>query len=146
MITCYTVTEIWCVTDVIIFHFGPFNKCTKNYDQMMYGSWDIVRDKYNCYFSFWAIFHPFTPLTAPKNKILKKWKKSWRYHHFTYVYQKLWSDDLRFLRYAVRRTDGWKKLHIEVGAPPTVIHTLIQEILLITQSRNLIRWKKIVRQ
>ena len=23
MITCYTVTEIWCVTHVIIFHFGP---------------------------------------------------------------------------------------------------------------------------
>ena len=65
MIICYTVPEIWCVTDVIIFHFGPFlpfypanspknqnfkkmkntsgdniilHKCTKNYDQMMYGS------------------------------------------------------------------------------------------------------------
>ena len=24
MIICYTVPEIWCVTDVIIFHFGPF--------------------------------------------------------------------------------------------------------------------------
>ena len=49
--------------------------CTKNYDQMMYGSWDMVRDRCNCYFSFWAIFCPFTPLTAQKIKILEKWKK-----------------------------------------------------------------------
>ena len=32
-------------------------------------------DRCNCYFSFWAIFCPFTPLTAQKIKILKKWKK-----------------------------------------------------------------------
>ena len=51
------------------------HKCTKNYDQMMYGSWDMVRDRYNCYFSFWAIFCTFTSLTAQKIKILKKWKK-----------------------------------------------------------------------
>ena len=66
MILCYTVPEIWCVTDAIIFHFGLFfallppapqqpkksklkknekalgdiilHMCTKNYDQMMYGS------------------------------------------------------------------------------------------------------------
>ena len=55
---------------IIILHM-----CTKNYDQMMYGSWDMVRDRCNCYFSFWAIFCPFTPLTAQKIKILKKWKK-----------------------------------------------------------------------
>ena len=24
MITCYAVPEIWCMTDVITFHFGPF--------------------------------------------------------------------------------------------------------------------------
>ena len=51
------------------------DKCTKNYDQMMYGSWDTVRDRCNCYFSIWTIFCPFTPLTAQKLKILKKWKK-----------------------------------------------------------------------
>ena len=42
---------------------------------MLYCSWDMVRDRCNCYFSFWAIFCPFTPLTAQKIKILKKWKK-----------------------------------------------------------------------
>ena len=33
--------------DIIILHV-----CNKNYDQMMYGSWDIVHDRWNCYFSF----------------------------------------------------------------------------------------------
>ena len=50
--------------------------CTKNYDQMMYGSWGMVHDRCNCYFSFWAIFCTFTPLKAQKIKILKKWKKT----------------------------------------------------------------------
>ena len=86
--------------DIIILH-----KCTKNYDKMMHDSWDMVHDRCNRYFSFWAIFCTFTPLKAQKLKILKKWKNLWRYHHFTYVYQKIWSDDVRFLRYAARRMD-----------------------------------------
>ena len=63
----------------------------------------------NCYFSFWAIFYLFTPLTAQKINILKKLKKQQqtrRFHHFTYVYQKLRSDDLWFLRYDAQQTDG----------------------------------------
>ena len=50
-------------------------KCTKNHDHMLYCSWDIVSDRYNCYFSFWAIFCPFTPITAQKMKISKKMEK-----------------------------------------------------------------------
>ena len=61
--------------------------CTRNHDHMLYCSWDIVHNRCNCYFSFWAIFCPFTSLTAQKIKILKKWKTSWRYYHFTMVYQ-----------------------------------------------------------
>ena len=97
MIICYTAPEIWHVTDVIvIFHFGLFVAL-------------------------------FTLLTAQKIKFFKKWKKkTWRYLHFTYVYQKLWSDDVWYLRYGAkwmdRRTDGWtdgwKKWLLEVGAPP----------------------------
>ena len=45
------------------------HKYTKNH--MLYCSWDMVCDGCNCYFSFWAIFCPFTPLTAQKMKILK---------------------------------------------------------------------------
>ena len=96
----------------------------------------MVCDGCNCYFSFWAIFCPFTTLIAQKIKISKKKtittiktqnkkttnkqtnkKDTWRYH-FTHVYQKLWLDDVRFLRYGARQTDGRKKLHTEVGAPP----------------------------
>ena len=90
--------------DIITLHM-----CTKNYDQMMYSSWDMVHDRCNCYFSFWAVFCPYTLLTAQKIKILKNEKTPWRYHHFTYVYQKLWSDDIWFLRYAAWQTDGQKK-------------------------------------
>ena len=56
--------------DVIIWH-----KCTKNNDHMLYCSWDIVCNEYNCYFSFWAIFCTFTSLTAQNIKIKKKWGK-----------------------------------------------------------------------
>ena len=59
-------------------------KCTKNYDQMMFGSWDMVHDGCN-YFWFWAIFCPFTYLTAQKIKILKKWKNHLEISSF-YIY------------------------------------------------------------
>ena len=49
-------------------------------------------------------------------------KTTRRYYHFTHVYQKLWLDDVQFLRYGARQTDRWmdrqKKWHIEVAAPP----------------------------
>ena len=79
------------------------NKCTKNQDHMLYCSWDMARDECNCYFSFLTIFCPFTHLTAPKMKISKKWKNTWRYHHFTPVYQKSLSYTILFLRYGAWR-------------------------------------------
>ena len=36
---------------------------------MLYCSLDMPRNGFNCYFSFWAIFYPFTSLTAQKIKI-----------------------------------------------------------------------------
>ena len=36
---------------------------------------DMERDACHCYFSFWAIFCPFTSLTAQKIKIKKSEKK-----------------------------------------------------------------------
>ena len=76
MVICYTVPEIWRVTDVIvIFHFG--------------------------------LFFALLPPNSPKNQNFKKNEKyAWRYHHFIYVYQKLRSDGVRFLRYGARQTDG----------------------------------------
>ena len=50
----------------------------------------MVCDGCNCYFSFWAIFCPFTTLTAPKIKIKKK-KITWRYHdHMLYCSWDIW--------------------------------------------------------
>ena len=57
--------------DLIILH-----KCTKNYEHMVYYSWDIAHNRCNCYFLFWAIFCPFTPLTWLKNENFKKMKKT----------------------------------------------------------------------
>ena len=59
----------------------------------------MTHDGCNYYFSFWAIFCPFTPLTAGKMKIFKKSKSTSRYHHFTLVHQKSYSDPILFLRY-----------------------------------------------
>ena len=73
--------------DIIISH-----KCTKNYDQMIHSSWDKVCDRCNCYFSFWAIFCLFIPLTAQKSKLWKNETNRWRYH-LAYMYQKLWLND-----------------------------------------------------
>ena len=104
MIMCYTVPEIWCMTNAIfIFHFG--------------------------------LFFALLPPKSPKNQNLKKnWKQieknAWRYHHFTHAYQKLWSDDVKFLKYHARQMDGqmdrWKKRHIKVGAPPK--NTMVTDI------------------
>ena len=98
------ISKKWKKTpgDIII-----LDKCTKNHDHMLYFSWDMAHDGCNCYFSFWAIFCPFTPITTQKIKISKKknqQKNACRYHHFRNVYQKL-LDDLRFLRYGVRQTN-----------------------------------------
>ena len=104
MIICYTVPEIWLMKDVIVifilgntFPFYPPNipkkwKFQKNEKQawkyhyftqvlqkswsyMLYCSWDMAHVECNCHFSFQAIFCPFTPLTAQKMKISKKWRK-----------------------------------------------------------------------
>ena len=52
----------------------------------------------------------FSPLRAPlplaAQKIKKNIKKTCcRYHHFTYVYQNVWSDGVWFLRYGVWQMD-----------------------------------------
>ena len=81
---CFLRYEAW-QTDlfVILGHFLPFyptnnppklkfwkneiktgdiiilNKRTKNYDHMLYRSWDMVHDGCNFHFLFWAAFCPF---------------------------------------------------------------------------------------
>ena len=110
----------------------------------------MVRDRCNCYFSFWAISCPFTSLTAQKIKISKKQqqrnkKDTWRYH-FTHLYQKLWLDDVRFLRYGAWRTDGRKRWHIVVGAPPKKNQYFEQSATLFGMKKNHKTKKRIVNQ
>ena len=63
------------------------------------------------YFSFWAIFCPYTPTpNSPKNQ---NFEMAWRYHQFTYVYQKLRLDEKQFLRYGVQWMDEQTEGHME---------------------------------
>ena len=97
--------------DIIILH-----KCTKNHDLMLYHSWDMAYDRCNCYFSFWAIFWPFT---VQKIKITKKMKKTPGdiiLHMWTKKYDQMMYGSWDMVRN--RWTDGWKKWHTEVDAPP----------------------------
>ena len=50
------------------------NMCIINDNCMMYGFWDIERDRPK-FLLLWTIFCPFTPLKTKKIKTLKKWKK-----------------------------------------------------------------------
>ena len=53
-------------------------------------------------------------------------KNAWRYNHFTHVHQRWWLDEAWFLRYGTWQTDWWtdgqKKWHTEVDAPPKKIN------------------------
>ena len=57
------------------------------------------------------------------------------------MYQKLWLDDVQFLRYGARQTDGRKKWHIEVGVPPKKIQYFEQSATLFGMKK-----KRIVKQ
>ena len=84
MIICYTVPEIWHVTDAILaFNFGLF-------------------------------FALLTPLTAEKNQNFEKMKKTPRdiiiLHMCTKSYDQIWcTTDRQTNRQMERQTDRWKK-------------------------------------
>ena len=111
------IPEIWCTTDRIFSNFGPFfallhplpplttnrikilrqwkNTWRYHFTQVhhKWQSYDIWFLRYEVhqiefFLSSWAIFCPFTHLTAWKVNFSKKWKKPRRYHHFTQAYQK----------------------------------------------------------
>ena len=95
--------------DIIILH-----KCTKNHDHMLYCSWDIwcVTDVIIFPLGYFLSF--YRP-NSPKNRKFQKKKKN---KQTKTMYQKLWLDNVQFLRYGAQRKDGRKKWRIEVGAPP----------------------------
>ena len=60
------------------------HKFTINDNHMIYDSWDISQNR-QIFLSSWAIFCPFTPLTAQRMKIFKKWKKHLEISFYTSV-------------------------------------------------------------
>ena len=64
--------------------------CTKNLHDIIYSFWDIECDRLKL-----VVMGHFLPFYFPP-----KIPNCWRYH---FVYQKLWSDNVRFLRYCVYR-------------------------------------------
>ena len=68
---------------------------------LRYGAWQM-----QLLFFILGYLLPYYPLTAQKIKIFKKWKKHMEISSFyTYVYQKLWLDDVQFLGNGAQRTD-----------------------------------------
>ena len=122
------VPETWSKTNRIFCHFRlffallpPYNLENQNFEKLKkipeditilhmctinenhiwflrYGVWQTE------FFLILDHFLPFYPLTTQKIKILKKWKNTWRYHHFTQVYHKWQSHDAWFLRYEAWQT------------------------------------------
>ena len=71
--------------DIII-----LQRCTISDNHMMYVSRDMKRDRQN-FLSFWTVFCLLIPPEQlGKSKLWKAEKSSWRYHHFTQMYQKSW--------------------------------------------------------
>ena len=79
---------------LIYYHFLM---CAINENHMTYGSWDMEHNSQN-FFVVLDHLLPFYPLNNPENQNYKKWKKPWRYHHLTQVYQISWSYNILFLR------------------------------------------------
>ena len=82
----------------------------QNLNNMIYISWDIEKTvrqnwKKQILVMLGHFLCPFTPL---KTQIIQFWKNEkncQRYHHFTRVYQKSYSYDVRFQRYGVIQTE-----------------------------------------
>ena len=74
--------------------------------------WCVSFCRFGLYFALLPHWQPW------KSKLWKNKNKSWRYHHFTHVYQSLWLDEVRFLRYGARPTDGQTDAQKEVSATP----------------------------
>ena len=102
-------------------------KCTKNHDHMLYWFWDMACDGCNFYFSFLAVFCPFTPLGLETGleissfytcvpKIMIRWC----------TVPEIWCGmDGRM----DRRMDRWKKWHKEMSAPPNKEFSLTNETM-----------------
>ena len=99
--------------DVFILHTCVL-KITSYVWCMLPETWSVT----DTFLSFLGIFYLFIPLTTWKIKILKKWKKAWRYHHFTLVYHNWQLCDVWFSRYGARQTKCFIILEYFFALPP----------------------------
>ena len=121
------LTQIWSAcTEKILCHFKPlfaflphywpqklkFGKNVKNHLDILsfYNCvplikiiWGMVPEiwssKDKIFLSSWAFFFCFYPPNTLKSENIKNEKTTWRYHHFTQVYQKSWPSLKLFHRY-----------------------------------------------
>ena len=124
----YMIPEIWS-TRQNVFHFGPFlpfytpvcppfplsplpnSPENQNFEKMkkhveissFYTS--VTKTMILCYVAP-EIWHATHVIVIFYFGLFFTLLHAWRYHHFKYVYHKLWLNDVRFLRYGARRTDG----------------------------------------
>ena len=79
---------------------------SRSYD-VWFLRYKVQRTKIYAILSFlrFLSFYPLILLTNQMIKILKKWKKTWRYYHFTLVYHKWRSCAVWFLIYQVEQTE-----------------------------------------
>ena len=134
----------WCVTDaIVIFQIGlfsaPFNcliapkmKISKKWKKCLEISssyTSVPKIMIMCYtvpeiwhvwnyLSFWAIFALLPPNSPKKQNVYKMKIKHLEISSFYTCVPKIMIRWWWFLRYDVQQTDGQKKWHIEVGAPP----------------------------
>ena len=140
------VPNIRIETDIFFCHFGPTlpfysppnnNPQNQNFEKMKKRIWWCLHFTHLCtknhvilcmlpetwsvtdtFLSFLGIFYLFIQLTTWKIKILKKWKKAWRYHHFTLVYHNWQLCDVWFSRYGARQTKCFIILEYFFALPP----------------------------
>ena len=102
------VSEIWRVKDKIFVILCPWiSFFTLMYHKWWsYKAWLLRYEVWQAEFTvILGYFLPFYPTNNLKNKKYKKKKKNtWRYHHFTLVYNKWRPYDVWFLRYGAWQT------------------------------------------
>ena len=106
-------------------------KSNINHDHMLYCSWNIVRDGCHLYFSFWAIFCNFEKMKKMPGYTITLHMLTKNHDHIMYSSWNM-ARDGRMDRW----TDGRKKWHIEVVAPPKEHKTYTQKTTQTNQSKT----------
>ena len=147
MIICYTVPEIWLMSSIIYFGIffallspspSPLNrqkkwKFQKN-KQKYIETWSfhtsVPKIMIICYavpeiwrmtnvivIFYFGLFSTPLPPNSPQNQNFIQTKKLPQDIIILHMYQKLWLDDVGFLRYGTQQMNGQKKWHNRGGHP-----------------------------